>query len=203
MSTKQPKVLVISRKSDVHIKQFFSEITEVKAKVNTNQTAEIRFDNSYAMVFICRNDLEEFRMNLQTVRDYLANEGNLIVLGDGLNQRSFNYARDFNEIIGLKPVNYHNDGGTHVYIENPEHPIMRDVEDFDLDENLIEYQQTAEFCSTLFEASGDGQSSVGAMVNPNGGRTVCIAIGRKPETWENEMFRRIISNLIEYCTCQQ
>ena len=198
MKAKQPKILVISRKDDKYIKEFFAGLTNYKTKVNTNQTAEITFDNSYAVVFICRNDLEEFRLKIQTIKDYLANGGNLVVLGEGLNQRSFNYGCQFNEITGLKPVSYLQEG-MQVHIENPEHPIMRDVEDFELSEKLITYEQVAEFCSVLMEGSAEEQYSVIAQVNPNGGRTVSLALGRSPKTWEHPMFARIITNLLNYC----
>lgn len=87
-----------------------------------------------------------------------------------------------------------------VRVTNPEHPVMKGVSDFtERDEHYqVEVFGDAE---TLFETvSETGGVQTGGYVKTIGRGKLCVLMpGNTLAVWENENFRRIVRNAIDWC----
>ena len=88
-----------------------------------------------------------------------------------------------------------------VSVVNPEHPIMRGVEDFTERDEHYQIDVTAPYVTTLFETSSEtgGQGIPGGFLFVRGkGRVVVITPGHTLSVWKNPNYQRILRNLMDY-----
>ena len=144
------------------------------------------------------------------LRGFVEAGGNFLVIHAGcsfseklLPEKETNEAvKEYIDLAGCRFLRHPPQCDVEVSVVNPEHPVMRDVEDFTADDEHYLLEMTAEFYSPLFETSSEegGQGMIGGYTRMVGsGRVIVMTPGHTRDVWENEQFRRMLSNALNYC----
>ena len=142
----------------------------------------------------------------QGLLDFVEGGKGLIVVHVGVG--SFDDWEDYGEIVGriyLEGQSTEVPYGTFdVQIQDPDHPTMRGLRDFEIKDEL--YQRLVVRKSGLpVLVTAQGEDGVEPMVWINrlgNGRIFVTALGHGPETWRNEHYQQLLINAIRWVSRQ-
>ncbi len=113
---------------------------------------------------------------------------------------SFINNRDYLKMLGGKFLTHPPMGGPYrIHVKNPEHPVLKGITDFEINDELYLMDTYPPF-ETLLETEYLGFSRPLAWVKPYGlGRVCYLALGHGPDQMRNPFFGKFITNALLWC----
>ena len=148
-------------------------------------------------VYVSYTDAGEQRFTaaqMAGLLQFIASGGGFVAIHAGL----FGENMEYRHLVGARFVEHPPRQTLSIVVSDPNHPIMEGVSDFVIEDELylFEFVQPNDL-HVIAECQFEGKRYPNAWVRPFGlGRVAYLALGHSLESFQNEMFARMVANAV-------